>query len=89
MLHERTPELAEIFEEGREVAAFGSAQELAEKIDYYLAHPEERERIAHAGYQRCVPAYSYEARMKTLLEWHFRRIGQGPGVRSQAAGSEK
>jgi spore maturation protein CgeB len=70
MLHERNPEVCNLFEEGKEMACFGSVTELAEKIDYYLAHPEERTAIAAAGYHRCVPAYSYTTRMRSLLQWH-------------------
>jgi len=70
MLHERTPELLELYEEDREVACFGSVEELASKIDYYLAHPEERQAIARAGHARCVPAYSYDTRMKALLSYY-------------------
>jgi len=69
MLHERTPELLELYEEGSEVAAFGSVEELASKIEYYLPRPEEREAIAHAGHVRCVPAYSYDQRMKQILAY--------------------
>ncbi len=69
MLHERTTELLELYDEGREVACFGSVEELASKIDYYLAHPEERNAIARAGHARCVPAYSYDQRMKHILTY--------------------
>jgi glycosyltransferase involved in cell wall biosynthesis len=71
MLHERTPELATFFEEGSEVACFQSPQELADQISFFLAHPELRSQIAEAGYKRCVPAYSYEARVKQMLEYHL------------------
>ncbi len=87
MLHERTPELAQLFEERREVACFGSPEELAEKIDYYLAHPEEREAIARAGHARCVPAYSYDNRMRSILEWHRARCG-GPACAEPTTASE-
>ena len=70
MLHERTPELLELYEEGSEVTAFGSVEELASKIEYYLVHAEEREAIARAGHGRCVPAYSYDSRMKEILRYH-------------------
>jgi spore maturation protein CgeB len=70
MLHERTPELLELYEEGKEVACFGSVEELASKIEYYLAHPEEREAIARASHARCVPAYSYDERIKEILRYH-------------------
>lgn len=70
MLHERTPELLELYDEGKEVACFGSAEELAEKNQYYLAHPAKREAIARAGHARCVPAYSYDNRVKEILRYH-------------------
>ena len=70
MLHERSREVLELYQEGREVACFESVPELAEKIDYYLAHREEREAIAHAGHARCVPAYSYDNRVAEILRWH-------------------
>ena len=70
MLHERTSELADLFEEGTEVACFGSARELAESIDEHLARPDACERMAIAAHARCVPAYSYDRRMSALLEWH-------------------
>jgi spore maturation protein CgeB len=73
MLHEHTQELQRLFEEDKEVACFGSGRELAEKIEFYLAHPEQRKAIASAGHARCVPAYSYDHRVAQILRWHSRR----------------
>lgn len=70
MLHERNPEVLDLYREGEEIACFASIEELAEKIAYYLAHPNERERIARGGYERCVPEYSYDNRMREILRWH-------------------
>jgi len=81
MLHERSPELLELYSEGEEVACFSSPQELAEKIDYYLAHQEERDVIAGAGHQRCVPAYSYDNRMAEILLWHEEASRKAPKCR--------
>jgi len=87
MLHERTGEIHDLFEEGREVECFASGQELAEKIRYYLAHPEQRAAIAAAGKKRCVPAYSYDRRVIEILRWHCRRHGiPEPQVSSAGAG---
>ena len=71
MLHERNTEVLELYKENEEIACFDSAEGLATKIDYYLAHPGERESIAKAGHARCVPAYSYDNRMAEILHWHF------------------
>lgn len=73
MLHERTEEVLGLFEEGKEIACFGSVQELAEKIEQYLAHPDERQAIARRGHARCVPAYSYDNRMAEIVRWHTGR----------------
>ncbi|HVT96422.1 MAG TPA: glycosyltransferase [Acidobacteriaceae bacterium] len=70
MLHERNDEVLSLYREGVEIECFDTPEELAEKIDYYLAHPEKLGRIAHAGHLRCVPAYSYDNRMADLLRWH-------------------
>jgi spore maturation protein CgeB len=76
MLHERNPEVLALYEEGKEIACFATPEEAAEKIDHYLAHPEERAKIAEAGYQRTVPAYSYTGRMQELLKWHHAHEGE-------------
>lgn len=70
MLHERTDEVLELFEEDKEIVCFGDPTELAEKIEYYLAHPNQRAKIAAAGHVRCVPTYSYDNRMAELVRWH-------------------
>jgi spore maturation protein CgeB len=75
MLHERTSEIHELFVEGKEVECFATSRELADKVLYYLAHPEKRESIAAAGHARCVPAYSYDQRIASILRWHCHRHG--------------
>jgi hypothetical protein len=74
MLHERNDEVAGMFTEGREMAAFDSPSELAEKISHYLVQEDERKTIAADGHRRCVPAYSYDARMAEIIEWHESQI---------------
>jgi spore maturation protein CgeB len=75
MLHERNPEVLGLYKEGEEMACFDSARELAEKIDYYIAHTVERERVSQAGHARCTPSYSYDNRVTEILRWHFEHRG--------------
>jgi spore maturation protein CgeB len=70
LLHERTTEIRELYDEDREVVCFGSVEELASKIEHYLACPKERDAIACAGHARCVPAYSYDNRVKEILRFY-------------------
>ncbi len=68
MLHERTAEAQGYFAEGIDCAMFEGAEELAAKVAYYLAHPEERRRIAEAGHRRCLSSgYSVDDRVATIL----------------------
>ena len=68
MLHERTAELADHYHEGREVACFGSSDELVEKVRHYLDHEEERFQIAQAGYRRCVRDHSLKNRAEVIIK---------------------
>jgi len=70
LLAERTDEHRRLFEEGSEVEFFASRDELDAKIRHYLAHPEERLRIAAAGRRRCLEAgYSNAERLATVFEY--------------------
>lgn len=62
------PELAEHFEDGRELVLYGSAQELTDKTAYYLAHEKERQEIADAGFRKVKELFSYEVRVAQMLE---------------------
>jgi hypothetical protein len=58
--------LGELFEPGREVVTYTTADELAEQVRYYLAHEEERRAIATAGQQRTLREHGYDKRMVEL-----------------------
>ena len=69
MLAERTDDHVACFKEGEEAEFFSCNEELLDKVRYYLAHPQHRERIAAAGHQRCLKSgYSNEDRLKRMLE---------------------
>ncbi|HEX7242276.1 MAG TPA: glycosyltransferase [Longimicrobiaceae bacterium] len=69
-LSQRTPELAELFREGEEVALFGSPEEMVAEARRWLADPEGRRRVAEAGFRR-VEHDTYAARAAEVL----RRVG--------------
>ena len=50
-----------------ELASFSSMQELLEKIDYFLTHPEDRAAFAERGRRRVLRDHTYHTRMETLI----------------------
>lgn len=68
MIAERTEEHLKLFKENKEAVFFSSNEELLKKCLYYLSHEKEREKIAKAGYRRCVNSgYSNVETLKKLL----------------------
>lgn len=63
------PETAELFEEDKEIVMFKNPEELIEKIDYYLVHDDEREQIAKAGHEKVMNCYTYDRKLKQLMDW--------------------
>ena len=57
-----------LFKDGEHLVFFKDADDLKRKVDHYLAHPEERERIAAAGRQEVLARHTYAQRMQVLLE---------------------
>jgi len=68
MLHERSDEVLEFFEEGKEIECFSSGEELKDKINFYLKNDNLRINIAEAGYEKCMRSgYLYIDRVKQIL----------------------
>jgi len=64
----RTPGLTPMFKEGEHYLGFGTIAEALEKIEWALAHDEEREKIAHAGRQEVTTkGHSYDDRVEFIL----------------------
>lgn len=62
-----SPSLEEIFGRGRELDWFETLEECCEKIEYYLQHDEERQKIARAGYQLAHNEYSYDKMVEKII----------------------
>lgn len=61
-------ELAEQFVDGQELVLYGSKEELLDKAMYYLSHEEERQEIARQGFLKVQKLFSFEVRMRQMLE---------------------
>ena len=61
-LTEDQPELAEYFEPGKELLTYTDQADLLDKARYYLAHPEQSERIRHAGLERARRDHTWQHR---------------------------
>jgi spore maturation protein CgeB len=59
--------LPELFEVGREIITFSSREDMKEKMEYYLAHPEERKVICERARARILKDHSYDRRMEQML----------------------
>ena len=57
------------FKEDEEIVLFDSTEELIEKINYYLIHPEEAKRIAENASKRAHKEHTYEQRILNIFEY--------------------
>jgi hypothetical protein len=76
---------AELFEDGVHLATYRSADELLDKIEFYLARQEVRERIAAAGRQAVLARHTYRHRMERLLQEIESRLAERPRPVSASA----
>jgi len=68
MLHERTDEVLDFYKENEEISCFSDEDELIEKIDYFLSHDEEREKIRLKGYQKALREHTWEKRAEKIIK---------------------
>jgi spore maturation protein CgeB len=70
--------LGAFYEPGEEIVGYRGADDLIDRIRYYLAHDEERKRIALNGYRRVMRDHRFPHRMRQageLIERGMERIG--------------
>ena len=60
---------------GTHFVLYRHPKELFERINYFLSHEEERQRIAEAGYQETLARHTYLHRVHRMGELIARRLG--------------
>ena len=72
-----TKDLANIFEEGKEIVFYYNKADFVEKIKYYLEHDNERMRIAEAGRKKVIKdGHEASDRVKTIIQHYFEEVGR-------------
>lgn len=61
------PEIDELFKDGEDLVMFEDEGDMLEKIDYYLAHDEERERIAKNGFSKVLYEHTYRLAFEKIF----------------------
>jgi len=61
------PEMENYFEYEKEIVGFKSPEDLREKVEYYLKHDSEREKIARAGRERFLKCHTWEKRLNYIF----------------------
>ena len=61
-------EIAELFVDGKELVMYTDMEDLAQKVDWYLEHDDERAAIARAGYEKVRKQFSMRDRLACILE---------------------
>lgn len=67
---------ADLFRDSLHLVTYREAVEALEKIAWYLAHPDERERIAAAGRDAVLAEHTYRHRMELVLDVVQRRLAR-------------
>lgn len=62
-------EIPELFVPDEDIVLYDSIPDLLNKIAYYLAHDDERIRIAENGHEKIKQAHTYDIRLATMFEW--------------------
>jgi spore maturation protein CgeB len=70
MLHERTGEVLEQFEDGVHIGTFGSPEELVSAVDRYLGDANTRVGCAAEAQRLVLTRDSWDARVQTILDKH-------------------
>lgn len=67
LLTDWSPNIAQLFEPGKEIVTYNNAADAVEKLRYYLGRPEELQAIASAGQQRTLGCHNSRVRAGEVL----------------------
>ena len=59
--------LSDYYTPGEQIVTFDNANDLVDKVRYYLSHEQERKRIADAGRLRTLAEHTYEQRFNEIF----------------------
>lgn len=68
LLTNKVPNIHKIFKDGEHCVMYDTIDEMITKIDYYLEHMDEANKIAESGYNHVKANHTYVQRAKMLLE---------------------
>ena len=78
LMTENAQDLDKFYVPGKEIVVFDGICDLANKIEYFLAHQDERDKIAWSGYIRTRNEHTYDIRFQHLLDSVMRlRVASG------------
>ncbi len=61
------PEIAELFEDGTEIIMYTGMEDMANKVEYYLQHEEERAAVAKAGSKKVREFFDLKEKLVRML----------------------
>lgn len=67
LLTDQSSAIQQFLVPGESIETFETYKELREKVEYYLEHPEKREKIAEAGSKIILEYHTYMHRFKEIL----------------------
>lgn len=68
LIDQERPNYKKHFEENKEIVSFSDLEDFKKKVDYYLAHDEERKKIGEAAQKRAYAEHTYKNRIEFLLK---------------------
>jgi spore maturation protein CgeB len=87
VLHADVPGLDKYFKSGVHLVTWKDEKDLFGKIDYYLEHPEERERIAEAGHKLALRRDTWDTRVEEMWRHVSRLVSLDTPTKNQASES--